>query len=972
MATDQTTRFVAEAREHLAGMSIPLLSLEKSTDNRDSLLSQLLRSAHSIKGGAGFSGLRKIEELAHAMETAVEKIRDSQSAPPADVIDALLGAFDRIAAMVDDPEHSNEMEISGLVERLSLPAPANTPSKVELARSPRPAEVQSSEFPITDTIRPAPQSDHTQLYGVKLDWFTCERENNLPPTEVAKRLNQAGTIIEARTELLGPYLHEGMPTETLWYRAIISSNLNPKSFANQLDIPSAGIICLTQAPPQPKPTVVAEARPIAATAPNSLRISVSLIDQMMALAGELVLVRNQSLRSGVKSDVSSRRLLRRLDEITNDLQGAALRMRMQPVAALFDRFPRLVRDLARQLNKQIDLRITGAEVELDKTIVELLIDPLTHLVRNCCDHGIESPDIRTRAGKTAAGTINLAATQERGQILITIRDDGRGLDREAIKRKAIEQGIARREELDRMADRQLFDLILRSGFSTASKLTDLSGRGVGMDVVKTNLEQVGGVVEIESEPEHGTLFTLRLPLTLAIVPCLLVTSAGRCYALPQRDVQEIVLLGTGGDRPRIELAHDEEVLRLRGKLVSLVRLCEVLNSRKPSTPHEKMHRVKRLPQNGNAADREYVAIVRVGSQQFGLVLDEVLASEDVVVKPLHAMLRPLSIFAGATILGDGKVSLILSAEGIARQSGVLHPATTEELSLPATISETQAQPHLLFRAGEQELLAIPLREVRRVVTFQRDQIERVGKRDMVNVDGAAINILSLDKLLGLSVCPIRDSMFLILPRNNRAPVGILASEIVDTPAINVKLDESAFRADGITGSAIVKNRITIFIDLNRIVQIWQSVQDLPALPHGATDTAPGRRVLVVEDTQFFQQLVTKYLNSNGFETVLAANGVEGLSRMKEGAFDLVVSDIEMPDMDGLTFAREVRQNPAWAALPMIALTTLNTPESRARAMASGFDAYEVKLDRQTLLKTVNALLATHPPTAITSGGPPNG
>lgn len=974
MGADQTTRFVAEAREHLAGMSIALLSLEKSTDNRESLLSQLLRSAHSIKGGAGFSGFRKIEELSHAMETAVEKIRDVQTAPGAEVIDALLGAFDRIAAMVDDPEHSSEMDISELVARLGFAGTADVPLKVELARSQRPAEVQPSEFPNTDMMRSARQSDHTQLYGVKLDWFACERENGLLPVEVAKRLNQAGTIVEARVELLGPSLHEGMPSEVLWYRAIVSSKLDPQTFGRQLDIPSAGIVCLTQAPPQSKPLVVAETRPIATAVAGtgSLRISVSLIDRMMGLAGELVLARNQALRLGAKSEVSSRRLLRRLDEITNDLQGAALRMRMQPVAGLFDRFPRLVRDLARQLNKQIELRITGAEVELDKTIIELLIDPLTHLVRNCCDHGIEAPDIRSRTGKSAVGTINLAASQERGQILITIRDDGRGIDREAIKRKAVEQGIGRREELDRLGDRQLFDLILRSGFSTASKLTDLSGRGVGMDVVKTNLEQVGGVVEIESEPGRGTLFTLRLPLTLAIVPCLLVSSGGRCYALPQRDVQEIVLLGTGGDRPRIEYGHDEEVLRLRGKLVSLVRLSEVLSSRKTSTPEDKARRVQIRRQGAQATDREYVAVVRVGSQPFGLVLDEVLASEDVVVKPLHAMLRPLSIFAGATILGDGKVSLILSAEGIARHSGVTQPSSTDAISAVATESDTEAQPHLLFRAGEQELLAMPLSEVRRVVRFQRNRIERVGNRDMVNVDGAAVNVLSLDKLLGLSPCPDRDSMFLILPRHTRAPVGVLASEIVDTPALSAKIEGSAFRADGISGSAIVKGRITVCIDLERIVQIWQSVQDVPALPNASAGDAAARRVLVVEDTQFFQQLVTKYLNSNGFETVLADNGAEGLARLKEGWFDLVVSDIEMPVMDGLTFAREVRQNPAWAAMPMVALTTLNTPESRARAIASGFDAYEVKLDRQTLLATVSALLEADRTTAIVNGGPGHG
>lgn len=968
METSDNQRFVVEAREHLAAMTAALIALERGDADPRARVEQLLRAAHSVKGGAGFTGRRNVERLAHALETAIENVREGRIAASAEAIDAMLAVLDRVGGMIDDLEHSDEVDISEPMTRLgplidAAAPPASGPGAIEARPSPRTTDAtvdasmaQVSDFPLSERVRSGWSPGTSFLYGVKLDWFACEREFGIDPLEVARRLEDSGTLLDSRVDPAEGSLHQGPARPPLWCRAIIAATLPPEEFSRRLDIPCAAILCLQQVSggaPSDAPRPAPRPRPPAAA--TSLRISVPLIDRMMELAGELALVRNQALRATDPTNASLRRLMRRLDSVTTDLQDAALRMRMQPVANLFDRFPRTVRDLARQVGKQIELQITGSEVELDKTVLEALADPLTHLIRNCCDHGIEPPEQRVRSGKPPTGLITLGARQDRGQIVIEVRDDGKGLDPEAIKRKAIESGIKGRGELDALNERQLFDLILLSGFSTAARVTDLSGRGVGMDVVKTNLEQIGGSVEIDSAIGRGTLFSLRLPLTLAIMPCQLVSCGERRYAIPQRDLEEIVLLEPDRGRARIECTQDEEVLRLRGALVPVVRLAEVLGSREPFTAETRARIIARHHPPKEPTARQYVAILRVGSHRFGLVVDNVLGSEDIVVKPLHPLLRQLGIFGAATILGDGAVALILIGEGIARHSGILHRPLVQELPGPPDSATGASRTLMLFRHGPSELLAMPLADVRRVVMIRRDRIERVGDRELVNVDGAAVGVFRLDQVLNLSACPDEGPLFLILPRNPRASVGLLASAIVDTPTLPFQLDDRAYKVDGVLGSSMIRGQIAIFIDVDRLVQMWL---DSNGASRGSLPRAARRKVLVVEDTRFFQRLITSYLESGGFDVALAANGAEGLARLAEGPFDLIVSDIEMPVMDGLEFARRVRADARFAGIPMLALTTLSGPEHRARAAESGFDGYEVKLDRDILLAAVGALLGS--------------
>lgn len=983
MATDpsQHQRFVVEAREHLATLTASIVALERGESDPTDHVNTILRATHSLKGGAGFSGLTKIEQLAHAMETAIENIRDGHVAASAGVIDTLLFALDRVSALVDDVEHSQAADISLSLERLQPllevgTIPTGPPQEVIVTLLRQSTETTAlahltataNEFPVSSQVLDAWKRHASFLYGVKLDWFDCERQLGIVPLEVVRRLEQVGTVLDSRMEPSGPSLTVGLPTPPLWLWTIVSSAMRPEQFAQALAIPCAAIVRLENVANNARDWQtkgpVSGAKPPATA--GSLRIPVSLIDQMMSLAGELVLVRNQATRAAESTAAPQRQLLRRLDALTNEMQDAALRMRMQPVGTLFDRFPRLVRDLARQLGKQIDLEISGADVALDKTVLEMLADPLTHLVRNSCDHGIESPDQRLRAGKRPNGLIRLTARQERGQIIIQIQDDGKGLDREAIKRKALQEGIRQREELDQLGERQIYELILLSGFSTASQVTDLSGRGVGMDVVRTNLEQIGGVIELDSTFGEGTVCTLRLPLTLAILPCLLLSSDGRQFAIPQRDVDEVVMLKPGDAKVRIECAENEEVLRLRGQLVAVIRLGEVLRRREPFTPQTRAEMIARY-HGGSAAPPKlsYVIIVRTSSQRFGILVEAVLGSEEIVVKPLHPLLRPLGVYGAATILGDGGVALILNGEGLARHAGIAQRTTRSESSrLPVPTLPAETVKVLLFRYGPSELLAAPLSDVRRIVSIRPEQIERVGHRELVSVDGIPTSVVRLDRFLDLSACETAHSLFLILPAGATAPVAYLASEIVDTPNIHMQLDERAYRADGVLGSALVRGQIAIFLDLCRLMEMWR-LENAPG-----PSALPGqirKRILVVEDTQFFRRLIASYLESQGHEVVVAVNGSDGIEKLQATTFDLAVSDIEMPEMDGLAFARHVRRDARFDPMPLLALTSLSGEADKEKALASGFDAYEVKLHYQSFLDAVQALLTGGRPSAIVPG-----
>jgi two-component system, chemotaxis family, sensor kinase CheA len=863
--------FVSEAREHLAGIVEALLGMEKGQGDADGRhIDRLFRAVHSIKGGAGFFGCHVIETLAHAMEEVLEALRQrAVVAPGPAVVDSLLAGADRIMALVDDVQRSNDADVSDLLQRLAGLIAANGVSS--------PPSFETVATPASPTVKIDPAEEG-----------------------LTKRAEQA----------------------------------------------------------------------------MSLRVPVPLVDRLMTLAGELVLARNQALRSIDDGTAAMQPVLQRLDAVTSELQGAVTQTRMQPVGNLFARFPRLVRDLARQLDKAIELEVSGTEVELDKSVLELLSDPLTHLVRNCCDHGIELRAERQRSGKPPTGKVSLNARHLGSQICIEVRDDGQGLDPQRIKQKALQVGLRTEADLARMSEKELLGLILMPGFSTAKEVTDVSGRGVGMDVVKTNLDQLGGSLEIESLPGAGAVFSLRVPLTLAIIPCLMVAAGGQRYAIPQKDLEELVCLHEELTGTQIEYTVDQEVVRVRDRLLPLVRLTEVLDQASPFDAAMRRAIVQKhqrldlpAPQaTGTSSPRmakaeaTVFAAVKVGSRRFALVVDEILKSEEIVVKPMHGSLKPLTCFSGTTIMGDGRISLILNVEGIAQHAGVRFTDGHEDQPASAEQIATDDFTALLFTYGLQEQFAVPLAILRRLVMVERDRVERVGPREFITLDGVSMPILRLDQILPVSPAAETGLLFLLLPKSLARPLAFLATSIIDTELLPAAFACESFQAEGVIGTAVVRGRMTLFLDLPRLAELAMPDQQTSSTPPPANTK---RRILLVEDTQFFRELIRGYLDGAGYAVATAANGAEALQQLEDNKFDLVVSDIEMPVMDGWTLAESIRRNPIYDGLPLLALTTLNSPESRDRARHCGFEGYQVKLDRTELLTAVAEMLQSR--MAFTSG-----
>jgi two-component system chemotaxis sensor kinase CheA len=683
----------------------------------------------------------------------------------------------------------------------------------------------------------------------------------------------------------------------------------------------------------------------------SLRINVELLDRLMTLIGELTLIRNQSLLACDQDDSPLRPIVQRLDAVTSALQETVLQTRMQPVGNLFGKFPRVVRDLGRQLAKQVEVTVVGRDVEVDKTILEQLSDPLTHLVRNSVDHGIETPEERVAKGKAPVGQITLTAAHEDGQVRIEIRDDGRGIDAQAVRAKALALRLKSESELDRMSPRELLALILLPGFSTARQVTEVSGRGVGMDVVKTNIELLEGSLTIDSQFGAGTAMILRMPLTLAIIPCLIVTVNGERYAIPQRELEGAVCLHPELNG-RIEQAFDTEVYRLRDRLLAIVRLREVFDNPQPFTAQTKSEILnKYAASNREPVVTEYIVVVRQGGKRFGLLVDEIRGTEEIVVKPMNVAMKRVDIFTGATIMGDGRVALIADVAGI-----IQHARVSFETELPvavpaATRDAVQVHRFLLFEYGPNEQFALPLLQIRRIESLDPGRIEHVGDHEYVTIDGVATRILRLDRVITVSACAPQLAMHLVLPRFTREPTGILISRIVDSESLAVDLQPAPEKEPGVLGTAVVHDRLTLFLDSHYLVEKLLGTA-LPAVAPVSASRQP--RILLADDTPFFREVVGRYLTGAGIAVTSAVHGKDALDKLSEGPFDLIVSDIEMPVMDGWTFAQHVRDRGYRG--PLLALSSLSKPENEAKAKACGFDYYEEKLNHDRLIRTVRQML----------------
>ncbi len=563
----------------------------------------------------------------------------------------------------------------------------------------------------------------------------------------------------------------------------------------------------------------AEAR--SGIADQSIRVDVALLDKLMNLVGELVLARNRVLQfTRSDSDPAFVTTSQRLNLITSELQEGVMKTRMQPVGSVWSKFPRVVRDLSLQCGKQIRIEMEGEDTELDKTIIEAIKDPLTHIIRNSVDHGIETPEARLAAGKPAQGVLKLRAFHEGGQVNIEIVDDGAGVNVQRVRARAIERNLLTQEQAGRMSDREIANLIFLPGFSTAAAVTNVSGRGVGMDVVKTSIEKIGGTVDLQPRQGLGTTLRIRIPLTLAIIPALIVVTDGDRYAIPQVSLLELVRLEGGNARSAVEYIDSTPLYRLRGNLLPLVDLREQLG----------------LPPREGGDDVMNIVVLQADDRQFGLVVEGVTDTEEIVVKPLGRQLKGLATFAGATIMGDGRLALILDVLGLAQQAKVVsHARESAALSSAATSDDTAEGPQALvvLRVGSETRVAIPLSSVARLEELSAAVVERSGGCDVVQYRGQIMPLIHVSD--SLSVDPALGSpevLQVVVHNIGGRNIGLVVEEIVDIVEEQIVV-EKVNRRPGILGTAVLQGRVTDLLDVESIVVSSRLELDEPQLAKGA-------------------------------------------------------------------------------------------------------------------------------------------
>ncbi len=678
----------------------------------------------------------------------------------------------------------------------------------------------------------------------------------------------------------------------------------------------------------------------------NIRVGVGLLDKLMDLVGELVLTRNQILQYNAgREDAALNATSQRLNLITTELQEGVMKTRMQPIGVVWNHLPRVVRDMGLTLGKQIRLEMDGAETELDRTIIEAIRDPLVHLVRNSCDHGIEPAEARVRAGKPAEGRLSLRAYHEGGQVNIEIADDGAGIDVARVKQKAVEHGILRPEQAAKITDREALHLIFQPGFSTAKSVTKVSGRGVGMDVVKTRIEKIGGVVDIFSRPGEGSMVRLKIPLTLAIIPGLVISSGGERFVIPQVSLVELIRLERDSPDKRIEHVHGTPVYRRGGKLLPVAYLNKILG----------------LQSSAESAEAVNLVVLEAEDRQFGLVVDGINDTQEIVVKPLGKQLKGLTIYAGATIMGDGRVALILDVLGVGQRSGVL----TESREQNHAEAESKAQAGLkrrrllLFRAGSFERLAIPLSLVARLEEFPQSSIERAGGRQVVQYRNRILPLVPLRTVLepdAPDLDPPADPAQVIVFsdrdfREGERSVGMVVDQILDVVEEAITVRQPTGRK-GLLGSAVVGKRVADFLDLNYILRAAGEDWFEDGRRSG------GKNILVAEASAFSRGLIRSGLDMAGYRVIEAANQEEVLRELEQQAVDVVVTALDFPPDGGPALLAAIRQRPAWEGIPVLALASSARQMEAGGAGRQDFEDCQVKFDREGMLESVARLAST--------------
>lgn len=909
---DLISEFITETSESLAVLDLELVKLEQNPNDKN-ILGNIFRLVHTIKGTCGFLGLPRLEHVAHAGENILGKIRDDEIEVTPGTISIVLEALDHIKDLIEylsengeEPQGSDE----ALVARLNAYAEGGGDDAAEAAAA---GAGNAAE----------PEEELDELERAFRD-AECTVEGGLmTPAELAKAQ-------QAEAQAAAEPVAEAPQAKPAAAAAAVSEQAKAEALVQGL-----------QAEPK-------DAQSGGSSAANqSIRVSLGVLDNLMQMVGELVLTRNQLMQIvRNRNDNELKTPLQHLSHITTELQEGVMKTRMQPIGNAWAKFPRLIRDLSIELNKKIELRMIGAETELDRQLLEMIKDPLTHMVRNSCDHGLERPADRKEAGKTETGIVTLSAYHEGGHIIIEISDDGRGVNIERISQKAIENGLATPEEIAALSDQQIAQFIFKAGFSTAEQVTSVSGRGVGMDVVRTNIEKIGGTVELQSVPGRGSTFHIKIPLTLAIVSVLIVQSGGERFAIPQINVLELVRAADDSEY-RIEDINGSPVLRLRDKLLPLVGLNKALGLSRPAKSETKD------AFGFEDEDEEFIVVCRVGGYDFGIIVDKIFDTEEIVVKPVSSLLQDIDVYSGNTILGDGSVIMILDPNGLSKLLGDSDAPSKDALEADEAMKAAaeRLSSFLLFASGKGAPKAVPLELVSRLEEIDAHQIESSGDLPVIQYRDDLMRL----KRLSNEPLPTEGKCEVIVFTYDGKTIGLVVDEILDIVEAPMKIKMSS-ETELYMGSQVIEGKTTDVVDVGHLLKDVIDDQALSVLE--AKHRADGDvSIMLVEDSLFFRRMTVSFLENLGYKVTSFGWAKEALEALRSGErYDVIITDIEMPEMNGLQFAERVRSDSQHDVIPIVAFTSTVNQQFMEKGKEMGINHFVMKTERERLVQMVSQLV----------------
>ena len=942
--------FLTESNESLESIEQQLMDLEASPEDSE-LLDSIFRAIHTVKGSCGFLNLSRLEKVAHAGENLLSRIRELKYHVDEEMVSLLLECTDAIKDVLAGLEETgqepvlnhddsiarlqaSEKKVMGLDKegQEAQAGDASEPRKSPVVQPEPLAWLEGFEDTVIAALLGRDLTTASSL--MEAGFATLRNLEPLTPADALKILGMARAHVEAGddVEVTLQKKSDNKPVKAPKLEAKTSSDTQPTTPVEH--IPAASTPPTAQNKVKQAASKESEASPAKPKRPVSnetIRVDITLLDELMNQVGELVLTRN-SLVQMIQASGSMEyvRIGRDVDQITEQLQEQLLRTRMQPIQSIWSSVPRIVRDIGKQLDKKIKVLMEGEDTELDRTILNALKDPLTHIIRNSCDHGIESPKVRLEKQKAAQGTLKLSAVQESGFIVITIHDDGGGIDANKIKEKALSMGVIHAEQAANMTDKAALQLIFNAGLSTAEKVTNFSGRGVGMDVVRTEIERVGGSVDIDSELGKGTTLRIRIPLTLAIISAMIVVCEEKRFAIPQMSVQELLSAPVNSDDWR--LIAGEAFYRLRGKLLPVLRLNEGLGFAKDK------------PLAGS------IVVVDIGDRTYGILVDEILGAEEIVVKPLGIHFQHLNFYGGCSILGDGTVIPIFDCNGLASMIQ-LESAPAEVIDYMGEHDDALAEERqhaLVFTQAEQRFV-IPMTLIERLEYFEASRIEKTASGEVLQYRGDVIRVLRWGEMLGAApkVASGEDEYCLILSDNGKR-MCLQVDQVVDILEVSFEIKQKS-DTPLLLGTTVIEGIATEVVDVFEVVQCAD-----PNWFVASHDQAK-KSVLFVEDSQFFRQMVTPVIESLGFVVRTAADGAQACKILEDYTPDFILTDIEMPIMNGYELGKWVKTQAHLSDVPVIALTSQQTiDEQQAKVFFN--EVLSKKDNKQLMLELEKALM----------------